>query len=300
MTCPVCGSDAIGVLCNAEDRLIKRDTTWRILRCRQCRFGWTDPPVPEEAISAYYPPTYLGDYESTVEDFKSGVLVDSRSWRKESEKARLIEKYMLSGKILDVGCADARFLLALDGLRWERWGVEFSKGAVDVIRRAFPELKLIWGDVHSQRLPAGYFDVITLWHVLEHLPRTGDVLARVNNLLAPGGLLFVSLPNVASFQAELFGRFWYAFDDVPRHLFHFSPASLRTLIERAGFELTDQVFFSRLVNYHCLKHSLLNWSVERFRSRIPYYALKPFLFAFPPLESATGRYGIMTVVARKR
>ncbi len=299
MTCSVCGSEAVGVLCSAEDRLIKRETSWRVLRCRDCQFGWTDPPLPEHTIASYYPPTYLGDYESTVNDFKTGVLPGSRSWRKEKEKVLLVEEYVLSGKILDVGCADARFLLALDGLRWERWGVELSKGAVEVVRRGFPELKLVWGDVQTPALPAQYFDAITLWHVLEHLPRTGEVLARLHNLLAPGGFLFVSLPNVASHQAELFGRFWYAFDDVPRHLYHFSPVSLGRLLQQAGFEVSDRVFFSRLVNYHCLKHSLLNWSQDRFRSRLPYYALKPLLFAFPPLESVTGRYGIMTFIARK-
>lgn len=300
MNCSVCGSAAVGVLCDAEDRLVKRKTTWRVLRCRECLFGWTDPPLPEHAIASYYPATYLGDYERTVNDFKSGVLAASRSWRKEEEKARLVEDYLLSGKILDVGCADSRFLLALDGLRWERWGVELSRGAVEVIRNGFPELKLVWGDVHSPGLPARYFDAITLWHVLEHLPRTGEVLARLHDLLAPGGFLFVSLPNVASVQADLFGRFWYGFDDVPRHLYHFSPGSLGRLLEGAGFQLVSRVFFSRLVNYHCLKHSLLNWSKERFHSRFPYYALKPLLFAFPPLESMTGRYGIMTLIARKR
>jgi hypothetical protein len=70
------------------------------------------------------------------------------------------------------------------------------------------------------------------------------------------------------------------------------------LLAKTGFTVHRQLMFSRLVNFHALKHSLLNWSAERCKSRVPYYALKPTLFGFQLLERITRRYGIRGVVAR--
>ncbi len=297
--CPLCGSRSSELFCRAFDRVRRKpEETWEILQCRDCGYGWTYPPLEEQKIGDYYPTAYLGDTSRMIEAFKAGGLQKSRSWRKETEKAELIEKFISRGTILDVGCADARFLLALDPSRWVRTGVEFSEPTVRLVSQAFPELSLIPGDIYAGDLAPGSFQVICFWHVLEHLPQPGKVLARVRQLLRPGGLVFISLPNLNSFQARLFRRFWYGFDDVPRHLHHFSPRPLQRILSAADLEfLHGPLFFSRIVNFHALKYSLINWSEEKFGSRVPYYALKPLLFGFPLLERAAGSAGIITVVA---
>jgi len=270
------------------------------MQCRECGYGWTYPPLEEAKIGEYYPSAYLGDTARMIEEFQAGRLQKSRSWRKETEKARLIQKFVSGGRILDVGCADARFLLALNEQRWARTGVEFSEPTVQLVSRAFPQLCLIPGDIYSERLAPGSFDVICFWHVLEHLPAPGRVLGRVRELLRPGGLVFISLPNLDSFQARLFRRFWYGFDDVPRHLHHFSPRSLQRILSAADLEfLQGPLSFSGIVNFHALKYSLINWSEGRFRSRAPYYALKPLLFGFGIVERVSASAGIITVVSRR-
>jgi len=234
-----------------------------------------------------------------VEELRAGRLQKSRSWRKETEKVRLVEGFSPGGRILDVGCADARFLLALDPKKWTRTGVEFSERTVRLVSEAFPELCLIPGDIYSENLAPGSFDVICFWHVLEHLPAPLKVLTRVRELLRPGGLVFISLPNLDSLQARLFRGFWYGLDDVPRHLHHFSPRSLQRILSGAGLEfLHGPLFFSRIVNFHALKYSLINWSEEKFRSRAAYYTLKPLLLGFRLVEGMTRSAGIITVVAR--
>src|SRR5206468_7680879 len=138
------------------------------------------------------------------------------------------------------------------------------------------------------------------WHSLEHLPSPEKVLERAAALLRPGGWIFVSLPNLDSLQARRFRQRWYGFDDVPRHLFHFSTRSLDRLLVESGFEIRRHLPFSRLVNYHTLKHSLLHRCEARRGGRVLYYALKPFALAlFPLLERLSGEYGILTTVARK-
>ncbi len=299
IACPLCGSPATELFCHAIDRVRRTpQETWDVLHCLDCRYGWTYPPLEESKIGEYYPPTYLGDTARMIQEFQAGRVQKSRSWRKEAEKAELVERFAPGGRILDVGCADARFLLALSAQRWARTGVEFSEPTVRLVSKAFPELCLIPGDIYSERLAPGSFDVICFWHVLEHLPAPLKVLARVRELLRPGGFVFISLPNLDSFQSRLFRRFWYGFDDVPRHLHHFSPGSLQRILSAAGLELLQgPLFFSRIVNFHSLKYSLINWSEERFRSRVPYYALKPLLFGFPIVERVAGSAGIITALA---
>jgi len=297
--CPLCRSACTELFCQAFDRVRRtREETWDIRHCLDCRYGWTYPPLLEDKIGAYYPPTYLGDTARMIDEFQAGRLQKSRSWRKETEKAELIERFASAGRILDVGCADARFLLALDPKRWARTGVDFSEPTIRLVSEAFPELCLIPGDIYAESLTPGSFDVICFWHVLEHLPAPVKVLRRVRELLKPGGLVFISLPNLDSLQARFFRRFWYGFDDVPRHLHHFSPGSLQKILSVAGLEfLQGPLFFSRIVNFHALKYSLINWSEDRFRSRAAYYALKPLLFGFAALERSTGSAGIITAVA---
>ncbi len=298
--CRVCGGSNVELFCTAYDRVLQTTSeTWQILRCTACGFGSTFPPLPIDRIPSYYPPTYLGNIEKSLGEYLSGSLFASRSWRGESEKARLVERWVSGGRILDVGCGAGQFLWALDPLRWERTGVEISEAAVNLVRGRLPSLRLIVGDIHSIELPEGAFDAITFWHVLEHLPDPEAVLRRASALLRPRGCLIVSLPNIDSIQARLFRNSWYAFDDVPRHLYHFSERALDLLIQRAGLRPRKHLQFSPLVNVHTLKHSLVHWSEDRFHTRLPYYALKPLLLLFPLLERVARSYGILTVVAQK-
>ncbi len=287
------------MFCCAADRLAPRPgERWKIIRCRSCGFGWTFPPLAPEEIPAHYPPEYAGDVARTLDEYFSGQLARTRSWRGETEKVRLVERYVRGGRILDVGTGDGKFLWALEPARWDRTGVEMSRATVDAVRAKMPDLRLICGDVHSPELQPGEYEAVTFWHALEHLPDPHRVLARAAGLLRPGGWLFVSLPNLDSLQARLFREHWYAFGDVPRHLYHFSPGSLGRLLGEAGLAVHARRLFSARVNMHCLKHSLLHWSENRFGSRVPYYLLKPAILGFPLLERLTGRHGITTVIAR--
>ncbi len=296
--CHVCGSQNTGDFCSARDRY--GSGSWQIKYCRDCGFGWTSPPLQEDQIAAYYPTAYLGDTRKALDDYFTGRLARSRSWRGEIEKVALVERYVERGRILDIGCGDGKFLWALDPQRWERTGVEASHDTIAIVRQRMRHLQLIAGNVYSDSLPVEAYDAVTFWHVFEHLPEPRRVLQRVTGLLRPGGWLFISLPNLDSLQARLFRQFWYPFGDVPRHIYHFSRRSLDRLLLEAGMTIQGHHLFSPFVNFHSLKHSLLGWSESWWHSRIPYYLLKPLLFAAPILERLTGKYGILTTVARRQ
>ena len=298
--CQVCANQRWELFCEVPDRLRGvTDWIWEVQRCLSCGLGVTSPLPRESDLLEIYPSGYWGDVRRTVDEFCSGELQGSRSWRKETEKVRLVERFVSRGRILDIGCADGKFLWALDGERWERTGLEPTPEIVDIARARIPDVRLLTADIFSPELAVGSFDAISFWHVLEHLHGPRRVINRVVELLRPGGWLFVSVPNLSSLQAHWFRHHWYAFDDVPRHLFHFSPKSLHLLLQGATLRV-DRVFsFSRIINFHCLKYSLINWSESRFQSRGPYYLLKPLLFGFAALERMVGRHGIITIVAQK-
>ncbi len=299
-SCQICGSADVELFCTSTDRvLMRQDPVWRIERCRACGFGWTSPPLPEDRIASFYPATYLGNTVRALDEFSSGKLLRSRSWRGEVEKTRVVQSCLSGGHILDVGCGDGKFLWALDPHRWHRTGVDLSGETLALVRSRMPSIRLVTGDLFSGDLAEESFDALTFWHVFEHLPAPAKNLSRVSRLLKPGGWLFISLPRLDSLQARVFRGCWYPFDDVPRHLYHFSRGALDHLLQTAALDVRAHLFFSRLVNFHSLKHSLLNWSVDRFGSSVPYYLLKPLLYACPPLEQVTDRYGILTTIARK-
>jgi len=298
-SCPVCRNAEVEDFAIVFDRVRRvPGETWLVRRCRSCGFGWTYPMPAADQLAAFYPPTYLGDTLKTLEQYLGGRLQQSRSWRGEVAKARLVERFVPRGRILDVGCGDGKFLWALDAERWQRTGVDHCKETLELVRRRIPGLELVDGDIFSGSLSEGFFDAVTFWHVLEHLPDPAGVLGRSRALLKTGGWLLISLPNLDSLQARLFRKHWYAFDDVPRHLHHFSRSSLDRLLRDAGFEVRGYYPFSPYVNSHSLKHSLLNWSEDGLGSRVPYYALKPLLHGLGLLERLTGRYGILTVAAQ--
>jgi len=299
-TCPVCNTGSPRLFCTAIDRLHNESgVQWRVLRCRRCGLGWTEPLLREEEVAGHYPAAYLGEIERRIDEYLSGALQRSRSWREEIEKVRLVESFLSSGTLLDVGCGDGKFLWALNPSRWHRAGVEPSSAAVELVRGRIPGIDLQAGDIYHPGLLPESFDVITFWHVLEHLADPDRALGRAVALLRPGGLVLVSLPAIDSLQAALFRRHWYGFDDVPRHLHHFSRASLDLLLAGCGLQVERHLLFSPRVNFHALKHSLLNWSAGVSAGGLWYYTLRPLLYGFQLIERITGRYGVRTVVARR-
>lgn len=296
--CPACAQSDWELYTIGHDRMLDRpEIPWKVYRCRGCGLGRTHPMLTQQEVKPHYPPTYLGDTLKTVEEFLSGKLQGSRSWKNELDKAHFMERYVQKGRILDVGCADGKFLWALDASRWDRTGVDFSGETVRLVKQRLPDLNLLEGDIFSPQLEEGSFDVLTLWHVFEHLPRPQEALARARQLLRPGGWIFISLPNLASLQARIFQDCWYALD-VPRHLHHYSPRPLELLLQKQGMLLQEHVFFSRTVNFHTLKYSLIYWSEGTFGGRLPYYLLKPLLLAFPWIEAWSKRYGTLTSIGR--
>ena len=147
-------------------------------------------------------------------------------------KVNLINKYTDSDKtLLDIGAGTGAFLKSAKQNGWETYGIEPSKKARDLALKKGLELK-----ENLDLLEKRSFTVITLWHVLEHLPDLELQIDKITSLLHRDGTLMIAVPNFNSYDAEYYKEYWAAYD-VPRHLSHFSQLSIRKLFAKSGMKL---------------------------------------------------------------
>jgi 2-polyprenyl-3-methyl-5-hydroxy-6-metoxy-1,4-benzoquinol methylase len=140
------------------------------------------------------------------------------------------------GKILDVGSGTGAFVNEMKQNGWQATGLEPDTGARKIAKEVFNcELK---NTDEFFSLPPDSFDAITMWHVLEHVHDLQSYLSQLKNLLREDGRLIVAVPNYTSFDASVYKEYWAAYD-VPRHLYHFSPDSMKRLIEKNGMKIVD-------------------------------------------------------------
>lgn len=166
-------------------------------------------------------------------------------------KRRLIEKYHKSGTLLDYGCGTGAFLLHMKKAGWNVQGMEPSGKARTIGSQNGLEIQ---ADIDSL---SGSFDVITLWHVLEHVQDAHEVVDRLSRLLTPDGILVTAVPNRNSHDAKVYKSHWVAYD-APRHLQHFRPNDVACLFEKHHLQIVTKhrLFFDTWFN------ALLSWQLE--------------------------------------
>jgi SAM-dependent methyltransferase len=148
------------------------------------------------------------------------------------DRKAALTQYKQSGTLLDLGCSSGSFLEFMRSESWKLYGVEMSaEGAKTAEERS--NAQVFVGDIIDAPFASESFDAITCFDVLEHLYEPRQVMARVSEWLKPGGVFYVLVPNVDSAEARAFGSYWHGLE-LPRHLFHYSPESLKSLAESAG------------------------------------------------------------------
>ncbi|MDR0725028.1 MAG: methyltransferase domain-containing protein [Prevotellaceae bacterium] len=233
MKCPVCGKAFEEPALHCKDYRVTGEV-FDIYVCPDCGFGMTFPqPSPAEIGKYYQTPDYVSHSE-TKQGFVNKLYHLVRKINTKS-KLKLITRYSKAPytRLLDVGCGTGYFLSVCKKDGWLIEGVEVDEGA-----RSIAETRLgqpICSSIDEMIASRKQFDVITLWHVFEHLYDINDSYEKLLSLLNPLGLLILALPNPTSPDAVYYKEHWAAYD-VPRHLSHFSPMSLNRL---ADIHVTD-------------------------------------------------------------
>lgn len=184
-------------------------------------------PVPSDLENYYKSEAYIS-HSNTSKSFLDKLYQRVRKYTLK-RKVSLINSFDVSGKkILDVGCGTGDFLATAQNDGWEVHGIEPSKEA-----RIVSLTKNIDALEDFSQLKEDGFDVITLWHVLEHVPNLLTYIETLKNKLKPDGVLLIAVPNYKSFDAGHYKNYWAAYD-VPRHLWHFSQRSIQKLFSEVG------------------------------------------------------------------
>lgn len=256
--CFLCGAAEADPVWSTPDRAFAVPGRYTVARCRRCGFLYQRPRVADAHLAACYPACYPRHQEASPRvPFKGSpgrvraarwALGHALGYRALAEPGaglltRLRGRWLLrrlrwdcppwvgAGRYLDVGCGAGAALGVARALGWQARGIEVDAEAADRARRLADE---VWvGDVLAAPFPDGAFDLVTAFHVLEHVPDPVAMLRRMLAWLAPGGLLVVEVPNAAGLGARLFGRAWSGLE-LPRHLSHFTPESLGRAVTQAG------------------------------------------------------------------
>jgi 2-polyprenyl-3-methyl-5-hydroxy-6-metoxy-1,4-benzoquinol methylase len=209
-------------------------------------------PGPDE-IAPYYKSEAYVSHSNTRKGMVNWLYHQVRK-RTLVKKRKWIEKWTgkMQGDLLDVGAGSGAFVGAMKENGWKVRGLEPDPDARAV---ALQDHGIVLDDISQLfDLPETQFDAITLWHVLEHVHALQDYMAKMARLIKPEGAIFVAVPNYTSGDARHFGEHWAAYD-VPRHLYHFSPASMQVLAAKHGLKIEAQLpmkfdsFYVSLLSY---------------------------------------------------
>ena len=234
MKCLICKNDSFHEYLQCDDYFLSGES-FNILECKNCKFKFTDPRPSINKISKYYKSE---DYISHTDSKKGIVNNIYQLIRKHnvSRKFQMIKRVSSGKNILDIGCGTGDLLKYFKEKEWNSFGIEPD---VDARKIALQKGLNVYKEEYLKQFSENQFDVITLWHVLEHVYDISERINEIDSLLNENGILIVALPNCNSWDAKNYGKYWAAWD-VPRHLWHWNPATFEMFAEKHGFSLIEK------------------------------------------------------------
>lgn len=236
-TCPVCNSGNINPLLTVKDFSVSKEE-FVVWQCHDCTLRFTQDIPDENNIGRYYKSEDYISHTNTDKGFINKAYQKVRDYTLQ-QKAKLIidETGVVKGNLLDMGCGTGAFLNTMKKKGWNVKGMEPDEDARKLAKQLYGlsiDEPTAINELNNQS-----FDAITLWHVLEHVHQLHDYVEQLKRLLKPKGKLFIAVPNYQSKDAAAYRLYWAAYD-VPRHLYHFSPTSLKVLMQQHGLSIEKE------------------------------------------------------------
>lgn len=236
-SCPVCNSEKFKPFLSCEDYTVSHET-FQIVECAGCGFHFTNPRPTESEIGKYYQSEEYISHSGTKKGIVNRAYHIVRNYTL-AKKLQLIlrlngNKKPATVNLLDYGCGTGEFLNTCKKAGFQISGIEPDDKA-----RSFAVEKYglnVTSPASINSFKSNFFDMVTLWHVLEHIHRLKEFLAELKRIMKGRGVAIIAVPNLTSLDAKIYKEFWAAYD-VPRHLYHFSPKDIRQLFSEFGFDL---------------------------------------------------------------
>lgn len=228
-------------------------------QCQECQTIFLKNISPDQSYyQKFYPPNY---YVSSLSNFYSKFIL----FLKSKQLVSLFKRFPVS--ILDIGCGDGNFLQSLNPTKFQKYGLDINPESIRICQKKGIKMT----DLSTKQR----FDIVTLNHVLEHLPDPHSSLAKISKILKPQGFLLISIPNCSSLGFKLGHQYWFHLDS-PRHLFIPNQKSLTILLEKHGFKILK-------ISNNFLEFPLdLFWSVRHHPLSLLIHPLYPIIKFFNP------------------
>lgn len=257
LNCPWCNSEKTQTYIWVKDEFLTKEE-FQIQECLNCGLLFTEPRPPKDKIGDYYKSE---EYYSHQENKKGFIpkLYESIKAINLKNKYKIATNGKSAGKLLDIGCGVGDFIHTAEEQGWQCTGVEPSQDAKAIAKKRIKAEILSSEDL--EQIPNETFDVITMWHVLEHVDDLKWQMAQLQRLIKKGGRIVIALPNYKSYDATFYKEKWAAYD-VPRHLNHFNKDTLVKIFKTNDLNLvkTDKLkwdayyisFMSEQYKHHTL------------------------------------------------
>lgn len=227
--CPLCGHSTTKEILRCPDHLVTREY-FTIVECGHCTFRFTSDAPMAENIGKYY--------ASEAYTSLSGKRPTLRAWVR-TQRQKLAARYVMRhaklrrGAILDIGCATGDFLDVMKERGWNVSGIEpDEESRTRLIARHIPTLP----PNEISTIPDASVDVMTLWHVLEHVHGLQEFGRQLRRIVKPNGVIIIAVPNAEALDARMYASHWHAYE-LPRHLYHFSRRTLAQFAEQSGLRI---------------------------------------------------------------
>jgi 2-polyprenyl-3-methyl-5-hydroxy-6-metoxy-1,4-benzoquinol methylase len=317
MSCPVCLNPVTAHALTGSDLLFESTSkTFTLDSCPSCRCLFMNPMPGTEEIAGFYPTQYWWN------SARPGALKTLESiYRKLALRDHVSFIMRAAGNrtgldILDVGCGSGTLLGLLKQRGFRPTGVDFSAEAVQVAETE-NGVRVVVGSLTQAAFPDRSFDIVTLFHVMEHVTNPREVLAEVSRILKPNGAIVLQVPNIDSWQFKAFGAKWYGLD-IPRHVIDYSTNSMLKLLSDSGFvprrikhfnlrdnapALVSSLFpsldpLSRAVRHR--HHSVREAAPVAWSRHLAYLFFVICAYPFAIAESAFGHGATLMIEARKK
>jgi 2-polyprenyl-3-methyl-5-hydroxy-6-metoxy-1,4-benzoquinol methylase len=233
--CPGCKAAGIYPVITTKDYTVTGQQ-FSIWQCKQCSLRFTQDVPAQSSIGHYY---QSDNYISHTDTTKGVVNSLYHLIRKRTlvQKKKMIERLtrLLRGRLLDIGAGTGAFSVYMQQAGWEVTGLEPDEHARKRAADLYGMNLLTAGELFN--IPARSYDAVTMWHVLEHVHDLHGYLHQLSVIVSKKGRAFIAVPNYTSFDASVYKEYWAAYD-VPRHLYHFSPRSMKLLLGSHNMKVT--------------------------------------------------------------
>lgn len=227
--CPLCNGQIFEKFQESKDFTVSNEL-FTIVKCASCGLHFTNPRPSASEIGPFYESKDYISHTNSKQGLINTVYQMVRNYSLK-KKVDLINSQSEKGNLLDIGCGTGEFLNAAKKNGWSTKGIEPNDKARDM------GVKNYSLDISPENalpgLKPGSYDVITMWHVLEHVHELDKRIKELHSLLKSGGVAVIAVPNMNSYDAKTYNKDWAAYD-VPRHLYHFTPSVIKKAFADRG------------------------------------------------------------------